>query len=46
VIEDWLIDGLGHALSGGSAEGKWTDQKGPDGAREMLRFFLEHPRAE
>lgn len=45
VVESLLIDGLGHAWSGGRPDGSYTDASGPDASRAILEFFKRHSLA-
>ena len=44
AAEHWIIEGAGHAWSGGDVAGSYTDPHGPDASAQMLQFFSECAR--
>ena len=45
VLELWVVEGLGHAWSGGAADGTYSDIRGPRASTQMWRFFARHRAA-
>jgi poly(hydroxyalkanoate) depolymerase family esterase len=41
-LEYWRVDGLGHAWSGGLADGSYSDPRGPRASTAMWQFFASH----
>ncbi|WDW09453.1 PHB depolymerase family esterase [Priestia aryabhattai] len=44
VMEKYMIEGMGHAWSGGSTSGSYTDSKGPNATKLSWNFFKNHPK--
>ncbi|HEY3816489.1 MAG TPA: PHB depolymerase family esterase [Polyangiaceae bacterium] len=44
MLEYYLVSGLGHAWSGGSTAGTFTDPNGPDATSLMWQFFAAHAK--
>lgn len=40
ALEYWAVEGMGHAWSGGSELGSYTEPAGPDATAHVFRFFL------
>lgn len=41
--EYWIVNGMGHAWSGGDASQQYSDAAGPDESTAMYDFFATHP---
>ena len=44
LLERWTVHGAGHAWSGGTEGGSYTDPAGPDASWAMLNFFATQRR--
>ncbi len=43
VQEYWVVNGMGHAWSGGSSSSTFTDAQGPGATQAIYNFFMSHP---
>ena len=41
VVQYWSVSGLGHAWSGGTGAGSYTDPRGPNATEAMWHFFTQ-----
>ncbi|MDV2885994.1 PHB depolymerase family esterase [Alkalihalophilus pseudofirmus] len=41
ILEKYLVNGMGHAWSGGSTQGSYTDPNGPNASELMWQFFMQ-----
>lgn len=46
VLELWVVEGLGHAWSGGSSKGSYSDARGPRASTKMWGFLSKHTAAK
>ncbi|UOY93349.1 PHB depolymerase family esterase [Ectobacillus sp. JY-23] len=44
VMEKYIVTSMGHAWSGGSSAGSYTDTQGPNASTLMWSFFNNHPK--
>lgn len=44
IMEKYMIDGMGHAWSGGSLSGSYTDPTGPNASAIIWGFFQQHAK--
>jgi poly(hydroxyalkanoate) depolymerase family esterase len=43
LMQYWLVNGMGHAWSGGCSCESYSDPQGPDESAAMYDFFTQHP---
>ncbi|WP_231687997.1 extracellular catalytic domain type 1 short-chain-length polyhydroxyalkanoate depolymerase [Bacillus sp. FJAT-18017] len=44
IVEKYIVDGMGHAWSGGDVAGSYTDPNGPNASEIMWQFFKNNPK--